>query len=296
MAEQLRRPESFTHETVNLDGVNIHYVVEGSGDPLLLVHGWPGFWWEWHRNIPELANDFMVIVPDMRGYGDSDKPNLNDFTLYSLDHTSDDLAKLLDHLGIGEANLVGHDWSSLVLHKFVRAHPEHSRKLLMCDPVLPGVEFKYYDPSHFPESWYPQFFQTDMSVELVGHSRETIEIFFRHFFSHWSSDPNVFTDEEIDIYVDNFMKKDNVWGGFNWYRANLAMTSKPWSKLDRTPSGIESRFLWGMDDSVVDINWSDYISDWYYNYTFRPLPGVGHFVMREATDILNQEIREFFKR
>jgi pimeloyl-ACP methyl ester carboxylesterase len=50
-----------------------------------------------------------------------------------------------------------------------------------------------------------------------------------------------------------------------------------------------------MDDPVVDINWSDYISDWYYNYTFRPLPGVGHFAMREATDILNQEIRDFFK-
>ena len=73
-AEELRRPEAFKHHYAQLRDIKLHYVREGSGPPLILLHGWPGFWWEYHRNIGPLAKDFDVIVPDMRGYGDSEKP------------------------------------------------------------------------------------------------------------------------------------------------------------------------------------------------------------------------------
>lgn len=295
MPHAIHRPETFNHHTAKINGVDIHYVREGAGEPLLLVHGWPGFWWEWSRVIPELAKDFLVIAPDMRGFGASEKPDFADVSNFELRHTVEDLSQLLRSLDIESANVVGHDWSSLVLHKFVRSHPEQTKKMLIMNPLFPGVEGRYLSPAHFPESWYSQFHQLPMSVELVGHSRETIKIYFRHFFLHYSADPaTAYTDEELDVLVDNFLVKGNVEGGFSWYRANLSVTSVPFDQLDRMPTGLPTRVLWGMADPVVPSVWSDYISDWYTNFTFRPLPGVGHFCMWEAPEIIVEEARGFF--
>jgi pimeloyl-ACP methyl ester carboxylesterase len=99
----IRRPESFRHHEANLAGIKIHYVREGSGPPLLLMHGWPGFWYEWYKRIDALAKQFDVIVPDLWGYGDSEKPNLQDISKFHLDLVTDDQANLLRHLGISKA-------------------------------------------------------------------------------------------------------------------------------------------------------------------------------------------------
>ena len=88
----LRRPEEFSHHEVQLDGIRIHYVREGRGPPLVLMHGWPGFWWEWYKCIGALAEEFDVIAPDMRGYGDSEKPDLNDLSKYHLNEVTADHA------------------------------------------------------------------------------------------------------------------------------------------------------------------------------------------------------------
>lgn len=295
MPYPIRRPETFNHQTAKINGIDMHYVVEGTGEPLLLVHGWPGFWWEWSRVIPELAKNFQVIVPDMRGYGTTEKPDFSDVTNFDLEHAVKDLSCLLDHLGVESAYIAGHDWSSLVLHKFVRAHREQTRKLLIMNPFMPGVEGRYLSPEHFHESWYSQFHQLPMSVELVGHSRETIKIYFKHFFLHYSGNPEkAYTDEELDVFVDNFLVPGNVEGGFSWYRANLSRTSEPFKKNDRLPIDLPTRVLWGLADPVAPSIWSDYISDWYTNFTLRPLPGVGHFVMWEAPETVIEEANAFF--
>src|SRR3954447_1290314 len=99
----IRRPESFKHREAKLPGIKIHYVREGSGPPLLLMHGWPGFWYDWAKCISDLAKRFDVIAPDLRGYGDSEKPDARDLSQYHLDMATDDQANLLRHLGIQQA-------------------------------------------------------------------------------------------------------------------------------------------------------------------------------------------------
>ena len=134
----VRRPEEFTHHEAQLDGIKIHYVREGRGPPLILMHGWPGFWWEWYKCIGALADDFDVIAPDMRGYGDFEKPDLRDLSKYHLNVVTDDHAKLLQHLGInaglhGGARLFGPGHAQvrppLSRHDDQRAHhrPDCSR-------------------------------------------------------------------------------------------------------------------------------------------------------------------------
>ncbi len=149
----MRRPEEFSHFEACLDDIKIHYVREGRGPPLMLMHGWPGFWWEGHKCIGALAQDFDVIAPDMRSYGDSDKPGPENASKYDLSLVTDDHAKLLRHLGISRAYVVGHDYSSLVMHKFVRLYRHVTIRGLTIDPVVPGQQGKSSSVANSPPSW-----------------------------------------------------------------------------------------------------------------------------------------------
>jgi len=287
----VKRPEEFNHHEAKVNGVNIHYVMEGSGPPLVLMHGWPGFWWEWYKCIDELAKDFTVIAPDMRGFGDSEKPDLSDLSQYHLDRTTDDHAALLDHLGHEKAYMVGHDYSAIVMHKFVRVHKDKVIKAMIIDPIPPDIEARYLSVPHFPESWYSQFHQLDMAVDVVSSSREATQIYFKHFLSHWSYNKDLITDEEMEIYTDNFVKPGNVHGGMNYYRANLSLTSALWTPLDRTISDVPHTILWGMGDTVIPSVWSDLVPQWHNNYTIEYVPDGGHFLMMEKPDVVIDRIR-----
>lgn len=96
----------FAHHTMALDGVVLHYVTAGSGDPLVLLHGWPQTWYEWRRIIPQLAERYTVIAPDMRGLGDSSRPA----TGYDKQTIAGDIRQLVRKLGFEQILLAGHDW------------------------------------------------------------------------------------------------------------------------------------------------------------------------------------------
>src|SRR5919109_5676317 len=170
-AEELRRPEAFTHHYAKLPEIRLHYVREGSGPPLILLHGWPGFWWEWHLNIGPLAQNFDVIVPDMRGYGDSEKPPLDQPKLFGPDYVVEDLDALMEQLQIKQAYLVGHDWAAAIVHKLVRKYPNRVLQAMVIDPFVPGAEAGYFSPEHASEAWYWWFHQLDMAAALVESSR-----------------------------------------------------------------------------------------------------------------------------
>jgi pimeloyl-ACP methyl ester carboxylesterase len=146
----LRRPDEFTHHEAQLDGIKIHYVREGRGPPLILMHGCPGFWWEWYKCIGTLANDFDVIAPDMRGYGDLEKPDLRDISKYHLNVVTDDHAKLLQHLGIAQAYMVGHDFSALIMHKFVRRYRDMTIKGSSSTRLFQGLRNATCQSATFP--------------------------------------------------------------------------------------------------------------------------------------------------
>lgn len=292
----IQRPEEFTHHEAQLTDIRIHYVRAGkpSKPALVLLHGWPGFWWEWHRNIGPLARDFDVIVPDMRGFGQSEKPDLTRIDRFHLDLVVEDLARLLAHLEIGRAYVVGHDYAAMVVHKLVRKHRDKVLRAAILNPITPGFEARYLSAAHFPESWYSQFHQLDMAVELVSSSREACRIYFRHFLNHWSHDKQLFAGDELEVYVDNFFQPGNIHGGFNFYRANLSLTSVPWTRLDRTISDCPVTFIQGMSDPVVPSVWTDLVTPWYSNYTIEYVEGCGHFVMREQPEYVNRRLAEVF--
>jgi pimeloyl-ACP methyl ester carboxylesterase len=287
----IRRPEDFHHHFAQLSNIKLHYVREGSGPPIVLCHGWPGYWWEWHMNISPLAENFDVIVPDMRGHGDSEKLPLNQIELFHINHVVDDWVHLLDYLDIKKAYFVGHDYAAIGLHKLVRKYRDRVIKAAILNPIVPGFESRYMSVSHFRESWYSQFHQLDMAVELVSSSRVATKIYFKHFLSHWSYNKDLFSEQELEIYTDNFFKPGNIHGGFNFYRAN---SGKLWDAPDRTISDFPMTFIQGMDDPVVPSIWTDLVASWYINYTIEYVSDAGHFIMREKTGFINNMLKEVF--
>ena len=288
-AQQLRRPEAFSHRFAQLPDVKIHYVREGSGPPLILLHGWPGFWWEWNRNIGPLSQNFDVIVPDMRGYGDSEKPPLDQPKLFGVDYVVEDINNLMEQLNLKQAYIVGHDWAALVVHKFVHKYPGRVIKAMVINPIVPGAEQGYLSPQHASEAWYSWFHQLDMAVDLVGSSRDATRIYFKHFLSHWSYNKNLWSDEEVEIYTDNYRKPGNLLGGFNTYRGFAG-----WTDVDKTMSHTRMAFLSGQGDTVIDPKWVSLIPSFYDNYTLETVPDAGHFMMREKPDLVNDRIRRHF--
>jgi pimeloyl-ACP methyl ester carboxylesterase len=257
----------------------------------VLLHGWPGFWFDWHLNIPVLAERFDVIAPDLRGFGYSDKPDVPPETGYTDEAHAGDMKGLIESLKLGVVDIVAYDIGAIVAESIVLKHPGSVRRLVLFDPPYPGVGMRWFDPEHMQEMWYQSFHQLRLAEDLVGSSRKATELYLRHFLSHWSHDPNLFTDDEVARYVDAFSQPGALRGGFNNYRAfrrALTVALTPGWKITH-PTLV----LWGDSDPIIPVAWSDNLKDYFNNLTFRKIERCGHFCQREAPHEVNREVIEF---
>ena len=289
---------TFTSRFIQANSIRIHYVREGRGAPLLLLHGWPEFWYVWHKCIPDLARDFDVIVPDLRGFGQSEKTSPSPSASDGTDAHAADMLALMDGLGLERVGIVSHDVGAYVAQSLARTHPQRLRGLFFFNCPYAGIGSRWSAPGHLIEIWYQSFHQQPWAAALVGSSREACRLYFRHFLGHWSHDPHAF-DDDLDAWVDNFMKPGNLQGGFNWYvaahQARLAVMRGEVPKVQRTPITVPTRVLWGESDPILKHEWSDRIGEFFTDATVSTLPEVGHFVHYEKPDIACREIRAFFK-
>ncbi len=271
-------------------GVRYHYVREGAGPPLLLVHGWPGFYYEWRLNIGPLSERFDVVAPDMRGYAYTDKPDLPPEEGYTAAALAEDIRCLLDHLGWEKANIVTHDFGAVWVQQFARTCRDRVDRLVLFNPPYPGIGMRWIEPGHVPQTWYQMFHQLPWAEDLVGSSRRATELYVRHFLSHWSYDKDLWTDAEIAEYVEAFSQPGAIRGGFNCYRAAFRTMGQgqPGDPRIYAPTLV----LWGDSDAVLPIAWSDKLGDFFPNLTFRKVEKAGHFLMREQPDLVNQAITE----
>jgi pimeloyl-ACP methyl ester carboxylesterase len=119
----------FSHHTASVNGIQLHYILGGHGDPVVLLHGWPETWYEWHKVMPALAKNYTVIAPDLRGLGDSSKP----LTGYDGKTVAQDIHQLVTQLGFKTIFLVGHDIGTQVAYSYAAAHPTEVKKLVVME-------------------------------------------------------------------------------------------------------------------------------------------------------------------
>jgi pimeloyl-ACP methyl ester carboxylesterase len=286
----------WNHRYLDANDIRVHYVRHGDGFPLVLLHGWPEFWLVWRKNILPLAESFDIVAPDLRGFGDSEKPGLPDPPSKLLDLMVKDLRGLADELGFERFGVVSHDVGAHVAQAFARKFPDRLGGLFFFNCPYPGIGRRRAAPDHLKEIWYPSFNQQSWAASLVGESRRTCELYVGHFLDHWAHEPGVF-EEDLSAWVDNFMKPGNLQGGFNWYIA----TSE--SRMELIRSGppelpkieVPTRVLWGRSDSVLRVEWADRLGDYFANCKFTSAPEAGHFVHYERPDLANREIAGFFR-
>jgi pimeloyl-ACP methyl ester carboxylesterase len=284
------KPNDFQHHNVTINNLNYHYVRQGSGAPLLLIHGWPGFWYEWHLNIGPLSERFDVVVPDMRGFAYTDKPGVAPMEGYTDAHFAEDIRALCDALGFDKVRIVSHDFGAVWTQKFARTYPDRVEKLVLFDPPYPGIGLRWFEFPQTLHSWYMIFHQMPWAEDLVGATRDSTRIYVSHFLQAWSHNKQLWTNEEIDEYVEAFSQPGAIRGGFNCYRAALGGGGGAGGdqKIE-TPTLI----LWGEGDAILPYAWSDKIPDYFANHTLKKVEAAGHFMMREQPDSVNAEIIAF---
>ncbi len=189
------------HTVLNANAASFHVVQTGEGAPLLLLHGWPEFWMTWEPVMERLSGRYRLIAPDLRGFGDSDKPN---GPFGPADHAADLLA-LLDALGIERAGVIGHDVGGAAMQPLARNAPDRVAGLFFFGCVYPGIGPRMGAPDRLNEIWYQSFNQMDMAPTLVGASRETCQAYISHFLRHWSYRKNAF-DDVLAEFTENFLK------------------------------------------------------------------------------------------
>jgi pimeloyl-ACP methyl ester carboxylesterase len=161
--------------------------------------------------------------------------------------------------------------------------------------VYPGIGKRWLEPDSIKEIWYQSFNQQPWAASLVGRDRATCRTYFRHFLDHWAGRPGHF-DEDLEAWVDNFMKPGNLQGGFNWYVGIDDARTELWRYGAPNLPKIEvpTRFFWGEEDTLVKIAWADRLGEYFSDYSFSAAEGAGLFVHYEEPEAANREIVEFF--
>ncbi len=281
------------HLTVQANGCAFRVARAGRGRPLLLLHGWPEFWLTWEPVMTRLAGRFQLIAPDLRGFGDSEKPA---GPFGPQDHAADMLA-LLDALGLARVGVIGHDVGGAAMQPLARMAPDRLSGLFFFDFVYPGVGRRMGEPERLNEIWYQSFNQMAFAPALVGATRETCRAYIGHFLRHWSHRKDAF-DDVLEAFVDNFLKAGNLAGGFAHYRAShaprVAMmkgAAPPLPPID-TPTCVR----WAECDPLFPYVWTDRLGETFANLDLDLFPGVGHFPHREDPERAAGEISDFFER
>jgi len=203
-----------TPHTVTANGIRQHYVEAGEGAPVVLLHGFPETHYAWRHQIPVLAQHYRVIAPDLRGYGDTDKPASG----YDKRTMANDLRALLRTLSIDRVALVGHDRGARVATRFAKDHPEAVDRLVVMDNVPTRIVAQSIDANIARAYWFFLFHQVPDLPETLIAGKE--RAWLRHFFSDWCYDPNAISGEAFETYVRAYEAPGAVRGAMADYRAN----------------------------------------------------------------------------
>ncbi len=203
----------FSHHIAFVNDIRLHYVMGGQGDPVVLLHGWPQTWYAWRKVMPALAEHYTIIVPDMRGLGDSDKPA----TGYDKQTVADDIYQLIRQLGFQRIFLVGHDMGGPVGYAYAAAHREDVRRFVFIESLLPGIG--YEQMIRESNNWHHRFNVTRDLAEALVAGKE--RIFLSWFYRQDAYNPTAISEADIDEYVRCYTAPGGMRAAFEYYRAML---------------------------------------------------------------------------
>jgi epoxide hydrolase 4 len=281
------------HHFVQTNNIRLHCVVQGEGELVVLLHGFPEFWYSWRHQIPVLAQHFKVVVPDLRGYNDSDKPK----TGYDLDTLSADIQGLIASLGYAQAHIVGHDWGGAIAWHLAQKFPNLLNRLAVLNAPHPQ-RFTQELISNFDQlrrSWYVLMFQIPALPEWL--IQQNLQRLVKTLFQDQAIRKGAFTTQDTELYQAALEKPGALAAAISYYRQMLS--PQTWlANLGRSPSPITvpTLVLWGEEDFFF----SQKLIEGLEQLVTAPLklkflPNCGHWVQQEAPQTVNRELLEFLR-
>jgi pimeloyl-ACP methyl ester carboxylesterase len=275
-----------------VDGFSLEYDRAGSGPSVVLLHGWPGARSD-QREVAALLRDRAdVVVPDLRGFGGSDRHDRPPPDAYSADAQADSVCGLIEELALDRPVLAGYDVGSRVAQAIARRLPEDLRGLVLCPP-LPGIGERILEPAAQQEFWYQPFHQLELSETLVDGDARAVRAYLAHFWDHWSAPGWTPEPERLDALAALYARPGAFRASIGWYRAGAGAVAR--SLAERAPAPLDrvavpTTVLWPEHDPLFPPAWSDRIDEWFADADVRVLDGVGHFVPVEAPGAVAEAI------
>ncbi|HEX8000236.1 MAG TPA: alpha/beta hydrolase [Pyrinomonadaceae bacterium] len=285
-SELINLDSSIRHGYAQVGGVRLHYAQRGEGERLvLLLHGFPEFWYSWRHQLQALSDRYTVVAPDLRGYNLSDKPErVEDYRMPLL---VDDVTGLIRHFGARQAAVVGHDWGAGLAWAVAQRHPEYVWKLAALQvPPMP-VWRKNMTLKQALSSWYMLFFQLPRVPEwLISlNNFAMLERTFRKTVAR----PGVITETDIAIYKKALQEPGALTAAINYYRANVAnlfLNRQRRAASEDLSDGrirVPTLFIYGERDHAIVPetvrNVDDFVDAFYREVRIRTS---GHWVQQEA--------------
>ena len=280
--------DQWHHDFVDLEDIKLHYVTQGEGPLMLMLHGFPEFWYSWRHQIPEFAQDHHVVALDLRGYNDSDKPQ--GVSSYQMKLLVNDVVKVIQALGYEKCILVGHDWGAVISWFVAENYPQMIEKLIIMNVPHPAKFVEGLKTiRQLLRSWYMLFFQIPRLPEWLI-SRNNFDLVGKAF-SGTAIDKTAFTEEDLAAYREAAAKPGAITAMINYYRnmfSGLRGSEQSWSVLP-----MPTLMIWGEDDTALGKELTYGTDDYVEQFTLHYIPNCSHWVQQEQPKKVNQYMREF---
>lgn len=281
------------HHFIETNRIRLHCVTQGEGELVILLHGFPEFWYSWRYQIPALARHFKVVVPDLRGYNDSDKPS----TGYDLDTLAADIQGLIEGLGYTRAHLVGHDWGGAIAWHMAQKFPQSLNRMVVLSaaPVQRFVQEMLSNADQLRRSWYIVGFQVPGLPEWL--IQQNLADFVKNILREQAIRKGAFSKEHTQIYQSALAKPGVLSAALNYYRQMMA----PWNWVRdwvNTPNliTVPTLVLWGEEDSLLPPRVTQGLERLMTApFKLTLIPHCGHWVQQEAPQTVNRELLAFLR-
>lgn len=286
---------TFREGRANVNGFDMHYVIGGKGELVVLLHGWPQTWYEWRKVMPSLAQHYTVLAPDLRGLGDSNGPRSS--RAFDKKTLASDVFALVKNLGFDKAVIVGHDWGGVVAFDYAFSYPAAVKKLAILEVTPPDKSLEQM-PALRRVGFVPWHFAfhviKDVPEMLVkGREREYLTYFYRVFGGPGSATSAQITDGDLDEYVRTYSRPGVMANGFEYYRAVFtdidnteAFRSKP--KLAMPVLGVGGQYSFG---SFVESSLAPFAA----RVRGKVIANAGHWLAEQQPEELARLLREFIE-
>ena len=284
--------KDWVHRHAVVNGVRLHYVEYGSGPLVVLLHGFPEFWYAWRHQIPAIAAaGYRVIALDQRGYNLSDKPK--GVGHYRLEALLGDVLGIIRHAGEQRAVVAGHDWGGAIAWNFAMRHPEAVEKLIVLNAPHPQ---RFLDEitgfSQLRKSWYMLFFQLPWLPERLLRAGD-----YAGLANTLRTDPvhpGAFDEADIAHYKQAISQPGALTATINYYRALFRLNPFRY-KHSITRIDIPTLLIWGEQDRYLGIRLTEGLEPWVPKLRLERIPDASHWVQAEVPERVNALIVEFLR-